>query len=113
MRGLGVRTITSKLWVNETTCLRRIRSLCDEAARSQPNPSCRLQNKTMFRIHKHNKYPEYRLIIPRQAELPSELLEHWTACELTDRIEAQQREDIERSGYFLFRQERHESLWER
>lgn len=88
--------------------MRRIRTLCDETARSRPNPSCRLQNQIMFRIHKHNKHLEYRLIIPRQAELPSELCGEWTACELTDRIEAERREEIERIGYFLFRSERNE-----
>ena len=27
----------------------------------------------MFRVFKHNKRPEYRLIIPREAELPDAL----------------------------------------
>ena len=57
----------------------------------------------MFRIYKHNKHPEYRLIVPRHAELPSELREEWTVCEVTDRVEAEQQEEIERSGYALFR----------
>lgn len=69
--------------------------------------------KIMFRIHRHNTHPEYRLIIPRQAELPSELKEYWTACELTDRIEIERREEIERIGYFLYRSEYDEPLWER
>lgn len=71
------------------------------------------QKKIMFRIHKHNKYLEYRLIIPRQAELPSDLQDDWTACELTDRIKIEQQEAIKRSGYFLFRSGCNEPLWER
>ena len=59
----------------------------------------------MFRIFKHNKRPEYRLIVPREAELPNALQEEWTVCEETDRIEAGQQEEIERSGYSLFRSE--------
>ena len=59
----------------------------------------------MFRVFKHNKRPEYRLIIPREAELPDALQEEWTVCEVTDRVEAEQRDDIERSGYSLFRSE--------
>jgi hypothetical protein len=60
---------------------------------------------TLFRIYKHNKYPEYRLIVPRGAELPSELREEWTRCDLTDRVNAEQLEEIDRSGYCLFRSE--------
>ena len=61
----------------------------------------------MFRVYKHLKHPEYRLIIPRHAELPNALREEWTACDLnlTDRVEAEQQEEIERSGYCLFRSE--------
>jgi hypothetical protein len=66
----------------------------------------------MFRIYKHNKHPEYRLLVPRQAELPSELQEEWTLCDLTDRIEAEQQEEIERRGYFLFRSMRNAPLSE-
>lgn len=57
----------------------------------------------MFRIYKHNQHPEYRLIVPRQAELPNALQEEWTVCEVTDRVAAEQQEEIERSGYCLFR----------
>ena len=57
----------------------------------------------MFRIYKNNKHPEYRLIVPREAELPNALQEEWTVCEVTDRVEAEQRDEIERSGYSLFR----------
>ena len=54
----------------------------------------------MFRIYKHNKHPEYRLLVPREAELPSELQEEWTLCEVTDRIEAEQQEEIEKERIF-------------
>lgn len=59
----------------------------------------------MFRIYKHNKHPEYRLIIPRHAELPDGLREEWTACDITDRLQANQQEEIEKSGYCLLRSE--------
>ena len=57
----------------------------------------------MFYIYKHNRHPEYRLIVPQQAELPAELREEWNVCDATDHVEAKQQEEIERSGYCLFR----------
>jgi hypothetical protein len=45
----------------------------------------------MFYIYKHNQHPEYRLIVPKQAELPTEIREEWTLCDMTDRVEAEQQ----------------------
>ena len=57
----------------------------------------------MFYIYKHNQHPEYRLIVPKQTELPTEIREEWTLCDMTDRVEAEQQAEIEISGYCLFR----------
>ena len=57
----------------------------------------------MFYIYKHIQHPEYRLILPKQAKLPTELQEEWTLCDLTDHVEAKQQAEIEISGYCLFR----------
>ena len=59
----------------------------------------------MFYIYKHNQHPEYRLIVPKQAELPTEIRGEWTLCDMTDRVEAEQQAEIEISGYCLFRSE--------
>jgi hypothetical protein len=57
----------------------------------------------MFYIYKHNKHSEYRLIVPKQAGLPTGLQEEWSVCEVTDLIKAEQQEEFERRGYCLFR----------
>jgi len=57
----------------------------------------------MFHIYKHNKHPKYRLIVPKQAELPTDMREESAVCDVTDRVEAEQQEEIERTGYCLFR----------
>ena len=57
----------------------------------------------MFYIYQHTKHPEYRLIVPRGADLPPELRDEWTLCTMTDRIEAEQEEDIAKSGWYLYR----------
>ena len=57
----------------------------------------------MFYVFKHNKYPEYRLIVPKEADLPAEIRQEWTLFEINDRIEAEKEEDIAKSGYHLYR----------
>jgi len=55
------------------------------------------------RIYKRNKHPEYRLILPKQAKLPTELQDEWTLCDATDHVEAEQQAEIEITGYCLCR----------
>ena len=91
--------------LNWSTAIGEMGRACRGAGAAVQGRVCALMSLkgTMFRIFKHNKHPEYRLIVPRHAELPSEMREEWTACDLTDRVEAEQQEEIERSGYCLFR----------
>jgi hypothetical protein len=57
----------------------------------------------MFCIYRHNEHPEYRLIAPKGVDLPPELRDEWTLCDMTDHVEAEQEEDITKSGYHLYR----------
>ena len=44
----------------------------------------------MFYIYKYVRYPAYRLIAPKGAELPAEIREECTLCDATDHVEAEQ-----------------------
>ena len=57
----------------------------------------------MFYIYKCNQHPEYRLILPKRAELPAEIRAEWTLCDTADHVEAEQQAEIEIAGYCLFR----------
>ena len=55
----------------------------------------------MFGVYKHNKYPQYRLIVLEGADLPAEIKEEWTLFQIIERIEADQEEAIAKSGWYL------------
>ena len=62
-----------------------------------------MRTEQLCYIYKHNKHPEYRLITPKNAELPVEIRDEWTLMEMTDCIETEKEEDIAKCGYHLYR----------
>jgi hypothetical protein len=58
----------------------------------------------MFQIYQHGKKPDYRLIIPEGANLPSEAKEqNWKVAKTAEKVSMEAEKNIKDRGYHLYK----------